>query len=116
MAAYGSHYRVNMEEGSPRHVTYDSGVAELRSRKPAPGSTNTEVQVELVRVGVLENILVLNYGTVNVVLMVVSWVAPSTEDTPRLRRDEHGFWLANMAARPRDRRQPYMLPELASQV
>ena len=72
--------------------------------------------MDLVRVGVLKNILVLNYGNLNIVLMVVSWVAEHTDEQPRLHRDAHGFWLANMSARPRDTANPYLLPTLASQV
>ena len=116
MTSFGSHYRVDMEEGAMRHVTYDSGVAELKSVVPAQPSTDNAVQVELVRVGVLKNIWVLNYGSLNIVLMVVSWVAKHIDEEPRLRRDLHGFWLANMSARPRDTAAPYLLPALASQV
>ena len=60
--------------------------------------------------------MVLNYGHMSIVLIDVSWVAEHSEMRPRLRRDEHGFWLANVAARPRDRSTPYLLPALASQV
>ena len=116
MTSYGSHYRVDMEEGGPRHVTFDSGVAELETRRRGGGLASSTVQVQLVRVGVLKSILVLSYGNLKIVLMVVSWVAKHTEDRPRLRRDSHGFWLANMAARPRDTTNPYLLPALASQV
>ena len=116
MTSYGSHYRVDMEEGGPRHVTFDSGVAELECRRRGRSSPTNPVQVQLVRVGVLKNILVLSYGNLGIVLMVVSWVAKHTEELPRLRRDTHGFWLANMAARPRDTANPYILPALASQV
>lgn len=116
MTSFGSHYRVDVEEGGPRHVTFDSGVAELECRRRGRSSSTNPVQVELLRVGVLKNILVLTYGNLNIVLMVVSWVAKHTEDRPRLRRDAHGFWMANMAARPRDTSNPYLLPALASQV
>ena len=116
MASYGSHYRVDMEEAGARHVTYDSGVAELKCTAVDPSSSYNAVQVEVARVGVLKNILVMNYGNLNIVLMVVSWVATHTDEHPTLCRDEHGFWLANMAARPRDTTHPYLLPALASQV
>lgn len=105
-----------MEEAGGRHVTFDSGVAELESRRHEHRSSNNAIEVQLLRVGILKNILVLNYGNLNIVLMVVSWVATHTEERPRLRRDSHGFWLANMAARPRDTTHPYLLPALASQV
>ena len=116
MTSYGSHYRVELEEACGRHVTFDSGVAELESRRHAHRSSSHATEVQLLRVGILKNILVLNYGNLNIVLMVVSWVATHTEERPRLRRDGHGFWLANMAAQPRDTTNPYLLPALASQV
>lgn len=43
-------------------------------------------------------------------------MAKDTKQQPRLRRDAYGFWLANMAARPRDMAESYLLPALASQV
>jgi hypothetical protein len=116
MTSYGAHYRIDMEEGIVRHVSYDSGVAEVACRTPSQSSLTTDAWVELVRVGVLKNILVLDYGNVKVVLMVPSWVAKHTEEQPRLRRDPHGFWIANITARPRDISSPYLLPALASQV
>jgi hypothetical protein len=60
--------------------------------------------------------MVVNYGNLSIVLMVVSWVAQHTDERPRLRRDPHGFWLANLSARPRDTSNPFILPALASQV
>lgn len=117
MTSYGSHYKVDMEEGGARHVTFDSRVAELETRRNRGGSPSTSVEVHLVRVGILKNILVMSYGNMNIVLMVVSWwQIKHTDDRPRLRRDAHGFWLANMAARPRDTTNSYVLPALASQV
>lgn len=116
MTSYGCHYRVDMEEGHARHVTYDSGVAELESRAPSQWTSDDISQVEVVRVGVLKNILVLNYGNFPIVLMVASWVPKHTDQQPTMRRDAHGFWLAKMSARPRDIATPYLLPALASQV
>lgn len=116
MTSFGSHYRVDVEEEGPRHVTFDSGVAELQCRRGGRSELANPMQVELVRVGVLKNILVLSYGNLNIVLMVLSWVAKHTEERPTIVRDAHGFWLANMAGRPRDTTSPYLLPALASQV
>jgi hypothetical protein len=109
MLSHGSHYRVEDGEACAHHVTYDCGVAELRASTSGGG-------VEIVRVGTLRDILVLNYTNTHVVLMVVSWLTKDTELEPRLRRDGHGFWLANMAAMPRCSLNPYILPSLASQV
>ena len=116
MTSFDCHYRVDLEESTIQHVTFDSGVAELRAVAGGVNVSEYGAGVELVRVGVLKDILVLNYGDLNVVLMVVSWVAKHSEMQPRLCRDAHGFWLANMAAVPRDVRTPYLLPALASQV
>ena len=116
MTSFGSHYRVDLEEAGERHVTFDSGVAELDICGVRGEAANNGTMVELVRVGILKDILVLRYGSLDMVLMVVSWVAKDTEHRPRLRRDAHGFWLANMAAQPRDTHNPYILPALASQV
>lgn len=68
------------------------------------------------RVGILKDILEPNYGCMGIVLMVVSWVAKDTDLRPRMRRDGHGFWIANMAAQPRDSTDPYFIPALASQL
>ena len=114
MLSHGSHYRVEEDEGDARHVTYDSGVAELRAHEG--GVASSCEGVEIIRVGTLQDILVLDYGNTNTVLMVVSWLAKDTELQPRLRRDLHGFWLANMAAVPRCNKDPYILPSLATQV
>ena len=105
-----------MDESGVHHVAYDSGVGELRSLEGRTALGQGNSVVDLLRVGILKDIVVLDYGSMNVVLMVVSWVAKDSPRRPRLRRDPHGFWLANMAAMPRDTRQPYMMPVAASQV
>ena len=116
MTSYGSHYRVEAEEAEARHVTFDCGVAELRGSEENSNCSGAGGVVDIVRVGILNDIWVLSYVDFNLVLMVVSWVAKDTDSRPRLRRDPHGFWLANMAARPRCTESPYILPQLASQV
>ena len=116
MTSFGSHYRVEGWEAGARHVTFDAGVAELSAREDGSNCSAQGGVVDLVRVGILNDIWVLNYRYVNIVLMVVSWVAKDTDSQPRLRRDPHGFWIANMAAVPRCTDCPYILPVLASQV
>jgi hypothetical protein len=114
--SHGCHYRVEEAEGGVAHVTFDCGVAELGEARHGGEGNGTGGGVELIRVGTLKDILVLNYANTNLVLMVVSWVSKHTELQPRLRRDSHGFWLANMGAMPRCNKDPYILPALASQV
>ena len=72
--------------------------------------------VNLVRVGILKDILVPNYVNMNIVLMVVSWMAKDREMQPKLRRDMHGFLMANMEIMPWCTKEAYILPSLASQV
>lgn len=116
MTSFGSHYRVENVDRGARHVTFDSGVAEIRLREEGMNNSEQGGVVDLARVGTLQDIWVLNYVHVNIVLMVVSWVAKDTESHPRLRRDPHGFWLANLTAVPRCRDSPFILPIMASQV
>jgi len=116
MMSHGSHYRVEEDEADEPHVTYDCGVAELQTRTDGEVCSDQGGVVHIKRVGTLKDILVFDYANTNVVLMVVSWVAPHTEAQPRLRRDPHGFWIANMTALPRSTENPYIMPSLASQV
>ena len=116
MMSHGSHYRVEEAAGGVSHVTYDCGVAELQAASAGPDGRGPGGGVELIRVGTLKDILVFNYGETNLVLMVVSWVSEHSESQPRMHRDPHGCWLANMSAMPRCNKNPYILPALASQV
>lgn len=116
MTSFGSHYRVDLEEADTQHITFDSGVAELGHRRGGPNTADNCAVVDLIRVGILKDILVVNYGKFPIVLMVVSWLAKHRAHQPRMQRDAYGFWLANMAAVPRDVSEPYILPGLASQV
>lgn len=79
MISYGSHYRIDME-GATRHATYDSGIAKLECLRPSQCMSGNGVHVQLVKVGNLKNILVVNYGNLNIVLMVVFWVAKHMDE------------------------------------
>lgn len=117
MTAYGSHFRVLLEEGGrAQHVTFDSGVAKLQTQREGDNCSDQGGVVDMLRVNILKNILMLNYVGINVVLMVVSWVAKDIESSPRLRWDLRGFWSANMTATPRYTKQPYIFPSLALHV
>ena len=116
MTSYGSHYRVEGEAAGDQHVTFDCGVAELQAHGEGEYCSEQGGIVHIKRVGILKNILVFDYVTLNIVLMEVSWVATDTEMQHRLRRDAHGFWLANLDALPRCSNNPYILPSMASQV
>ena len=91
MTSFGSHYRVELEEAGGSHVTFDTGVAEVVAHTVPPNSSEDAARVELVRVGMLKDIWVLNYENLNIVLMVVSWVAKHTEMQPRIVVIRMGF-------------------------
>jgi hypothetical protein len=116
MTSYGSHYRVEGDAHGENHVTFDCGVAELEARSDDGNCSSQGGIVHIKRVGTLKDILVVDYMTLNIVVMVVSWVAKHTEREPRLRRDSHGFWTINLDALPRCSDEPYILPFRASQV
>lgn len=86
MTSYGSHYRVEGEVLGEHNVTFDCGVAELQARTGGNDSSAQCRHVDLIRVGTLQDIPVLNYVNTNIVLMVVSWVVPNTKLQPRMRR------------------------------
>ena len=114
MTSFGSHYRVQVDEKGVQHVTFDSGVGVLAVCGNGEDSSQNRAEVQLARVGILKDIVVLNYAHKGIVLMDVSWVVEDSELRPKLRRNDHGFWLANLAARPWDRTTPYLLPAFAS--
>lgn len=116
MTSYGSHYRVEGDAHGENHATFDCGVAELEARSADGNCSSQGGIVHIKRVGTLKDILVVDYMTLNIVVMVVSWVAKHTEREPRLRRDSHGFWIVNLDAHPRCSDEPYILPVRASQV
>lgn len=114
MTSFGSHYRMELEEDGMHHATFDSGIGVLDACRRGEDSSDNCVSVELKKVGVLKDIVALNYGHMSIVLMVVSWVAKDTKLWPRLHRDAHGFWLTNMVAMPCDTTEPYLFPAFAS--
>ena len=95
-------------------MTFNSGVGVLAVRAHTEELAQRRADVLLARVGILKGIVVLNYRHMSIVLMDVSWVAQDSELRPRLCRDDHGFWLTNLAARPRDITTPYLFLALAS--
>lgn len=93
MWAYGNHYRVDVETW-PWHVVYDSGVACI-FRQVSCSSTQDQnfVMGNLAYVGVLKEILVVDYVGLPMVMFKCSWIPSNTQGNTTIHQDEHGFWV-----------------------
>lgn len=78
MTSYGSHYRVEVEDAGALHMMFNCGVAELQGCREGNNFSDQGGMVDLMRVGILKDILVLN-----IMLMVVSGVAKDIDLQPR---------------------------------
>lgn len=116
MYAYGAHFRIDDEEHVLQYVTNDSTIAVIEPEAPGrDGHASTSIG-EVHRVGIVAEILEVQFYRKKVILMVGSWVPRGTQRTPTILRDRHGFWLADIHARPRDSMDVHILPSMVSQV
>ena len=116
MWAYGYHIRADDETGSS-HVSFDAGVAavimqECRSSR----ADRNPVDAELTYVGIVHDILVVNYGIREYNVLKCSWIRPNLEGAPTIRRDAHGFWSVKYNARQRQEVEPYVMPNHVQQA
>lgn len=116
MWAYGFHYRVDEEIG-PNHVTNDSGVAAIITQECRSSLADRRpVEADLLYVGIIKEILQVEYGHILWTTMKCSWIRPQLEGIRTIKRDEHGFWLVKFNARQIPAVEPYILPVHAKQV
>lgn len=106
MMAYGAHLRCdNADAGC--HVTYDSGI----------GVTESECVPGAIDLGILRKIYLVAFGSLNVIVLKVSWIQHMHQGRPTIKKDVAGFWTCRFDARDDDaRRNPFLLPANASQV
>lgn len=78
--AYGAHFRCDTLELSS-HATYDSGVALLES-EIVDGSFD---------VGILSAMYMVSFGSLNVVLMKLSWLKHYDQGRRCIKKDSNGF-------------------------
>lgn len=103
--AYGAHYRCG-DDISP-HATYDSGVALIDS-EVVPGAID---------VSILDAVYMVTFGSLNVVVLKLSWLKHVDQGRRCIKRDAAGFWTALYNAREDPRRQNrFVLPRNASQI
>ena len=115
--SHGCHYRVANEDGTNKHVSYDCGIAGLFKQGCRSNIRDKEVvEVQLAYVGTLVEILQVSYGSTNVILFKGRWVRPDCGDTPTMKQDEYGFWLADFSRMQPPNVQPYVFPSQVQQV
>ena len=106
MWAYGCHYSCN-SEAELSTVAFDNGIAAI-----PPSATCTEIDV-----GILRNIILVNYGAVTCVLMEGSWIKTRDQGRRVVRKDSSGFWLVQYQCREiLEKDNPYVFPQTVSQV
>ncbi|KAL3698153.1 hypothetical protein R1sor_012229 [Riccia sorocarpa] len=112
--AYGNHYRV-CGAGMEKYNTYDCGVASTFEQDTSGGPRKTAVSY----VGVLEEILSLDYGSLDhpVILFKCKWVvADWTSSRPSMKLDRQGFLLVNFSRVLSPSEDPYVFPSQVEQV
>jgi hypothetical protein len=113
MKAFGNHFRVD-DDTSRRLQTYDSGVASVFH---VPTEDARDVAVNYV--GVVKDILKLNYGPVHtsVILLCCEWVRRhDNRGNPTYIRDEAGFLVVNFRHKMPKLAEPFIFPSQATQV
>ena len=116
MWAYGYHLRTDDEQGRA-HVSFDSGVAAIITQECRSSRADQHpVEAWLKYVGIIKDIVQLDYGLHKYTVRRCSWVKPNQEGASTMRRDNHGFWSLKFDARQSHDIEPYILPAHVQQV
>jgi hypothetical protein len=113
MKVFGNHFRVE-DDSSCRLQTYDSGVAFVFQ---VPSADATDVSVNYV--GVLKDILKLNYGPIRtpIILFRCEWMKRrDNRDNPTYIKDDAGFLVVNFRHKLPKTSDPFIFPSQATQV
>ncbi len=99
-------------------VTYDSGLASFFSQNNVDDNHHPSRQVQYV--GVLKDILQLDYGTMStpIVLFWCDWVRNASDNhgNPTYKRDGEGFLMANFKHMLSEDIEPFVLSSQVQQV
>ena len=116
MWAYGYHFRAEDNSGGT-NVSYDSGVAAIISQTCRSSRADRHpVEAELLYVGVVQDILKVDYGHITHNVLRCSWIKPHLEGVRTIREDIDGFWSVKFNARQPANAEPYLMPAHARQV
>ena len=113
MKAFGNHFRVE-DPQSMMLQTYDSGIASV-FHMPSMGSQ----EVSLNYVGILQDILKLNYGPLHtpIILLRCEWMKrDDNRGNPTYVRDDVGFMVVNFRHKLPKMSEPFIFPSQATQV
>ena len=111
--AFGNHFRVE-DEHTTHLLSYNSGVASIFQQQSENGEESAVNYV-----GVLRDILDLDYGTLSrsIIMMRCDWVkAHDSRGNPTYMRDEAGFLLVNFRHTQPCMLDPFIFPSQATQV
>ena len=114
MRAFGNHFRVQ-DSQSALLQTYDSGIASI-FEMPA---VDSESKVSLNYVGVLQDILKLDYGPLRtpVILFQCEWLKrEDNRGNPTYVRDDAGFMVVNFRHKLPKMSEPFIFPSQATHV
>jgi len=116
MWAYCNHYHVDIES-RPQHLSYDSGVGCIFRQVSRSWTQDWNFVVgNLNYIGVLKEILVVDYAGLPMVLFTCSWIPTNTQGNATISQDEHGFWVVNLAHWLPPMAEPYVFPTFVIQV
>ena len=116
MYAYGYHFRVDNEQGQS-HISFDSGVACIATQTCRSSRADQHpIEADLQYVGVVKDIIEVDYGHIQYTVLKCSWIRPDTRGNRTIRQDEHGFWSVKFGARQFPPIEPYIMPVHAKQV
>jgi hypothetical protein len=113
MKSYGNSFYVD-DEDLALQATYNSGIASVFTH-----STSDAQDVTLNYVGMLKDILVLDYGPIQVpiVLLRCEWIKRhDSRGNATYIRDEAGFLVVNFRHRLQRMSEPFIFPSQATQV
>ena len=116
MWSSGYYYRADPEQGRS-NVSFDAGVAAIFTQTCCSSVHDRHpVEAELQYVGIIHEILKVEYGHIPFILLKCSWIKPHLEGAPTIRVDEDGFWSVKYNARQTLAYEPYLFPKNAKQV
>ena len=118
MWVYGSHYRCMDEVIGLTHVSFDSRVACVASQTCRASLVDKSlVEAALKYIGIVRNIIKVDYTTLKVNIMKYQWIKPNLVGSNRtMRQDEHGFWLIKDGKFQSHDTKPYIMLGHATQV
>ena len=116
MRAYGYHFRADDERGRA-HVSFDAGVAAIITQTCRSSRADMNpVEAELQYIGVINDIVMVDYGHLKFNVFKCSWIKPQLEGIRTIKQDKDGFWSVKYNTRQVPATEPYIMPSHARQV